>query len=700
MFLLPSLALGLVFALLLGGELKRLLDVRLRLTWTVPTALAIQILVFYVPVQPLSPTTELTLHVGSYALLLVFVSANLRLRALVPVLLGVALNGIAITVNGGLMPVTEAAARAADITIGPNASISTAAERLPYLGDVFAIPADLPLANVFSVGDLLIGFGMIAFIVVVATSGGEEPALRFSRLLEPFHTRSYRMLATGKLISHLGDWLTLAALVGWIYDRTGSTGSVAALLLARLGPPILGAGVAAVIVDRYSRRGLILAVELLRGITVAVALVGVIIGSVPLVLVVLGCSGALAAISAATVPALVPSLLPASELAPANAGLGIARDGAMAIGALAAGVALSWFGVAQALVVDLASFGLAFLFFLGVKVEAPVRRRKREPGSSGGLRYLLRRRRLLLLVLSFASATLATGLANATFPGFFDIELGLGSGGYGFAFAALATGLTLGQGLVGFARASEAASRWIGAGLLVMAAFFVLLALGTHLPTALLVIAAIGFVDGTTDVLFETFVQQEADPEYYGAVFGLSSAFMTTTMIGAIAVAPLLNDAFRPGGVILGASAFLVVAGTIALVGMMRTPSQAAQPVELPAGYRLAKLLRPGEDLSVITWGELVPAAQAAASVLATELSVEIVLLPLEGPWNRTAVLRSVAKTSKVVVLHLDGPDERFADEVAAFIAERGFEDLDGPVRRVSVVHDDVIASLRALAAY
>lgn len=700
MFLLPSLALGFVFALLLGGDLKRLLDVRLRLTWSVPAALAIQVLVFHSPVDVLSQRTELALHVVSYVLLLTFVSGNVRIRALLPVLLGVALNGIVITVNGGLMPVSEAAAKAADLTIGPNASVSTATERLAFLGDVFAIPAGLPLANVFSVGDLLIGFGMIAFIVVVATSGGHEPALRFSRLVEPFHTRSYRMLATGKLISHLGDWLTLAALVGWIYEQTGSTGNVAALLLARLGPPILGAGVAAVIVDRYSRRGLILTVELLRGVAVAVALVGVITGSLPLVLIVLACSGALAALSAATVPALVPSLLEADQLAPANAGLGIARDGAMAVGALAAGVALSWFGVAQALVVDLVSFGLAFLFFLGVKVDASARLRKRAPGSSGGLRYLLRRRRLLLLVLSFASATLATGLANATFPGFFDIELGLGSGGYGFAFAALASGLTLGQALVGFARASEAASRWIGGGLLVMASFFVLLALGTHLPTALLVIAAIGFVDGTTDVLFETFVQQEADPEYYGAVFGLSSAFMTTTMIGAIAAAPLLNDSFRPSGVILGASAFLVVAGTIALVGMMRTPSRAPQRTELREGFRLAKLLRPGEDISLITWGDLVPAAEQAANALATEISVEIVSLPLEGLWNRTAVLRSVAKTSKVLVLHYDGPDERFAAEVAAVIADQGFEDLDAPVRRVSVAHDDVIASLRALAKY
>lgn len=700
MFLLPSLVLGPVFALLLGGDLSRLLDVRFRLAWTVPLALLVQALVFLGPGQTLAATERLSLHIASYVLLLVFVTANLRLWTMIPVFAGVALNAITITANGGLMPVTADAMRAAGLTIDSHSSVTATPSHLTFLGDVFAIPAGLPLANVFSVGDILIGFGMIAFIVVVATSGSVEPALRFSRLVEPFHTVAYRRLATGKLVSHLGDWLTLAALIGWIYERTGSTGNVALLLLARLGPPILGAGVAAVIVDRFSRRALILSVELMRGIAVAVALFGVVVGSVPLVVVVLGISGALAAVSAATVPALVPSLLPAQELAPANAGLGIARDGAMALGALGAGVALSWFGAAEALAVDLVSFAVAFALFLGVRVERTTPRRKRSPGSPGGLRYLMRRRRLLLLVLSFAAATLATGLANATFPSFFDVELGLGSGGYGFAFAALATGLTLGQALVGLARAGEASGRWIGAGLLVMAGFFVLLSLGTHLPTALLVIAAIGFVDGTTDVLFETFVQQEADPRYYGAVFGLSSAFMTTTMIGAIAAAPLLNDVLEPSGVILGASLFLLVAGCIALVGMKRSAADWRPAAAIPDGVRLAKLVRRGDDLSVITWGDLVPAAEAAANALAAEVSVEIVTLPLDGPWNRTAVLRSVAKTSKVVVLHYDGPDEHFAAEVAALIAEQGFEHLDAPVRRISLAHDDVVASLRSAAAY
>jgi MFS family permease len=99
-------------------------------------------------------------------------------------------------------------------------------------------------------------------------------------------------------------------------------------------------------------------------------------------------------------------------------------------------------------------------------------------------------------------------------------------------------------------------------------------------PTALLVLVAIGFVDGTTDVLFETVVQRHADPRHLGAVFGFSYAFITATMMSAIAVAPLLNGAFAPRGVLLGASAFLVVAAGIALLGPKpRADDAVAAPV-------------------------------------------------------------------------------------------------------------------------
>ena len=101
-------------------------------------------------------------------------------------------------------------------------------------------------------------------------------------------------------------------------------------------------------------------------------------------------------------------------------------------------------------------------------------------------------------------------------------------------------------------------------------------------PTALLLLAAIGFVDGTTDVLYETVVQREADPRFYGAVFGFSSAFITTTMMGAVALAPLANRVLASRNVILATSALLVAAGAIALVGMRR-PRPAARALTAPS---------------------------------------------------------------------------------------------------------------------
>ena len=61
--------------------------------------------------------------------------------------------------------------------------------RLWFLGDVFALPARLPLANVFSVGDLLIGLGMIAFIILSSTAE-RESTVDWARLAQPFRIRA------------------------------------------------------------------------------------------------------------------------------------------------------------------------------------------------------------------------------------------------------------------------------------------------------------------------------------------------------------------------------------------------------------------------------------------------------------------------------------------------------------------------------
>jgi hypothetical protein len=693
-FLLPSLLLGIVFALVLGGDPRRLADVRFRLAWTVPAALATQIVVFSRLGAGLEPRTAERLHVASYLLLLLFAAANLRVRALVPVLAGLAANAVVIIANGGVMPVSPAAARAVGLAQAAHANTAVhGGARLGFLGDVFALPSQFVLANVFSVGDILIGAGAMLFVVVVSLQGGAERTLEPARLLAPLRTPSYRVLAAGKLVSHAGDWITLTALVGWIYSTTGSTGQASLLLLARLAPPVLGGGVAALVVDRLPKQRLLVWIELARGAAVAGALYGVVSGVHLAVFAALAVSGGLAAVSNACVPSLLPSLLPAEQLASANAGLGIAKDAAMAAGALGSAVILSAIGVAPALVVDLGTFGVAIVLF--ALIRAPLARgegRRLEQEAverSSGLRYVVTRRWLLVLVFSFAAATLATGLTQATLPRLLEDRLGLGAGGYGFGMAALAGGLALGQALVGFTRVGESAGRWIGAGLLVMAGLFGVLGLVEHAPTALLVLAAIGFVDGTTDVLFETVVQRQADPRRYGAVFGFSYAFITATMMGAVALAPLVNRIAAPGTAILGAGAVLVGAGALALLGMPRTS----------APERRGGILRAGDDLSLVAANGLGPDAVAAAAAIAAEgVSVEVVELNGNRAWNTEATLATVRKTSKVVLVHEPQSGDEAA-ELQAVIAERAGEDLDAPVRRVRA-DADLAAALRDLARF
>jgi 2-oxoisovalerate dehydrogenase E1 component beta subunit len=131
-----------------------------------------------------------------------------------------------------------------------------------------------------------------------------------------------------------------------------------------------------------------------------------------------------------------------------------------------------------------------------------------------------------------------------------------------------------------------------------------------------------------------------------------------------------------------------------------------------------ARTHREGDDISLITWGAMVYTADEAAQKLEGEdVSVEILDLRTLAPWDKDAVLRSVEKTSKALVLHEDTLTGGFGAEIAATIAAEAFENLDAPVRRIAAPDtpvpfspplekafipqvEDVVAGLKELAEY
>ncbi len=101
-----------------------------------------------------------------------------------------------------------------------------------------------------------------------------------------------------------------------------------------------------------------------------------------------------------------------------------------------------------------------------------------------------------------------------------------------------------------------------------------------------------------------------------------------------------------------------------------------------------ARTVRPGDDLTIITYGAIVPRALQAAQRAARELGVEAEILDLRtlSPYDWEAIATSVKKTSRVIVAHEDMLSWGYGAEIAARIAEELFDDLDAPVRRVAAL--------------
>ncbi|HWQ56750.1 MAG TPA: alpha-ketoacid dehydrogenase subunit beta [Bryobacteraceae bacterium] len=98
-----------------------------------------------------------------------------------------------------------------------------------------------------------------------------------------------------------------------------------------------------------------------------------------------------------------------------------------------------------------------------------------------------------------------------------------------------------------------------------------------------------------------------------------------------------------------------------------------------------ARVAREGRDLTIITYGAMVWVALEAAEKLAGEgKSVEVIDLRTLLPLDEDAVLASVRKCSKVIILHEDTRTGGIGGDIAATITEKAFEWLDGPVVRIT----------------
>ena len=167
MFVLYAIPIGIGIGYLIGGRLDRLAELRLRWVPLMLLGLVVQVAIFTDAIGRTVGDAGPAIYVASTAVVFVAVLRNLAIPGVAIIALGAGCNLAAIVANGGMMPADPAALESiGGLGAGYTNSVIVAEPALRLLTDLFALPAWLPLANVFSVGDVVIGAGIAATIAL------------------------------------------------------------------------------------------------------------------------------------------------------------------------------------------------------------------------------------------------------------------------------------------------------------------------------------------------------------------------------------------------------------------------------------------------------------------------------------------------------------------------------------------------------
>lgn len=372
--------------------------------------------------------------------------------------------------------------------------------------------------------------------------------------------RDYRRLWVGLVLNLLGDGATFTAMAWLTVDEVGARG-LGVLGVCYTVPVLLGGAVVGPLLDRFSRRNLLVWDSVVRGLVVAgiplLAAVGAFeIWQLYLVAVVYGL---LKIIPLAGTPAILPELVPADQLQ-AAAGLEATAMGVANIAGPAIGAALVMLvGATNVLLLDALTY-FAFAWAI-TGIQAPLGRPEptvddRSTGRGGWVpvfRLLLNDRFLLVLTLSFAAFNISAGALLVALPWLAKYQFAGGPGILGLLLATGAAAELLGSVVSGVVKTSDRQMVRIGL-LQFLAGATLLLMLPRHLPVVVAGLVLSSVLTSPMTVLGGV-VRLTRTPD---ALRGRAMTLMRTTMSGALPLGSAL------GGLLLASGHYTTLIVTVA----------------------------------------------------------------------------------------------------------------------------------------
>src|SRR5437879_5787271 len=211
---------------------------------------------------------------------------------------------------------------------------------------------------------------------VIKTRPARAPTVGYGELLRG--NRSFRLLWLGQVVSQMGDWFDTIAVYTIALKLTGSSRSVALIMVARFLPSVVMGPLSGVVADRFSRRSIMISADLMR----AVVVLGFLFIRRPdqmwLVYVLTVMQLAFSAFFEPAKTAAIPSIVSDRELVSANAIASVTWSAMLTLGAAIGGLVTGWFGTDAAFVLDSFTFIGSALLVASVRFPPrPVREKSK-----------------------------------------------------------------------------------------------------------------------------------------------------------------------------------------------------------------------------------------------------------------------------------------------------------------------------------
>lgn len=380
-----------------------------------------------------------------------------------------------------------------------------------------------------------------------------------------------KFLWWGQIVSQLGDWFNAIALYSLLYQLTGSATSVAALMVLQFLPAAIITPFAGVVVDRFDRRKIMIAADIVRGVVILGLLLVRSPGTVWIAYVVIAIAVGATGFFEPAKSSTLPSIVAREDLVTANALSTGTWSVMLAVGASIGGLVSAAFGRDTTFVLNAISFFASAV--LVAKIRVPPR--TEVAASTGfapfveGFRYLREHRDVAsFAVIKAGWATVGGALLMLTVFGqrVFPINGGADAG-TGVLYAARGIGALAGSWFVTHLAMGSASrlTRLIAPSFFLAGAFYALVGAAPSIWIAAAFVVCAHICGSTLWVASNVLLQLNVREQFRGRVFSAELAAMTLIQAGSSYITARLLDGYNidPRTLAIGCGLILWIPGTV-----------------------------------------------------------------------------------------------------------------------------------------